>query len=139
VVARNQRPNEVDPVIVRVLTARVVPDRAARLNELLRGKLDDLRQQPGLVYAKLARRFAEDGDEEVILFEEWRSPSDLWAWTDGHLGRARLLPGTDLLVDELTITHYEALDVFPDDLELSVTLTDRPRDTRLGGSGGSLG
>jgi len=74
-------------VIVRVLTARVLPARAAHFNELFRAKLADLEGHPGLVYAKLARRFAENGDEEIVLFEEWRTPSDLWSWTDGTSAR----------------------------------------------------
>ena len=109
---------------MRVLTARVLPENAARINDLLRAKLADLQLQPGLVYAKLARRFTENGEEEVVLFEEWRTPSDLWAWSQGRLGSARLLPGTEALVHGLSITHYEALDVLPDDLDLSVTWTD---------------
>jgi quinol monooxygenase YgiN len=114
-----------DPtVIVRVLVARVLPQHAARFNDVLRAKLADLQTQPGLVYAKLARRFAEDGEEEVVLFEEWRTPSDLWAWSQGRLGQPRLLPGTEQMVHHLTISHYEALDVLPDDLNLTVTWTD---------------
>jgi heme-degrading monooxygenase HmoA len=120
-------------VIVRVLTARVPPQHAARLNELLRAKLADLHGQPGLVYAKLARRFADGGEQEVVLFEEWRSPSDLWAWTQGHLADARLLPGTEELLDGLTVTHYEALDVLPEELNLEVTW--REPDDRHAASG----
>src|SRR4051812_44154083 len=89
---------EVDWImIVRVLTARVQPENAARFNDLLRAKLADLQGQPGLVYAKLARRFAESGEEEVVLFEEWRTPSDLWTWSQGRLASPRLLPGTEEL------------------------------------------
>lgn len=117
-------------VIVRVLVARVLPQHAARINEVLRGKLADLQTQPGLVYAKLARRFTEDGEEEVVLFEEWRTPSDLWAWSQGRLGQPRLMPGTEQLVHHLSITHYEALDVLPDDLDLTVTWTDDGGDRR---------
>ncbi|MFN8620842.1 MAG: antibiotic biosynthesis monooxygenase family protein [Chloroflexota bacterium] len=126
-------------MIVRILTARVPPDHAARFNDLLRAKLVDLRDQPGLVYAKLARRFDDLGHEEVVLFEEWRSPSDLWAWTQGRLASARMLPGTEELVEGLVITHYEALDVIPDDLDLSVTWSDpTPHSERQtgGGAGG---
>jgi heme-degrading monooxygenase HmoA len=104
-------------VIVRVLTARVLPRHAARFNELLRGQLAELREQPGLVYVKLARRFDDGGDQEVVLFEEWRTPSDLWRWTRGRLGEPRLLPGTEELIDNLNITHYEALDLDPEELE----------------------
>src|SRR5918998_1436418 len=104
-------------MMVRVLTARVLPRHAARFNELLRGQLAELREQPGLVYVKLARRFDDTGDEEVVLFEEWQTPSDLWRWTRGRLGEPRLLPGTEELIDNLTITHYEALDLDPEELE----------------------
>ncbi len=111
-------------MIVRVLTARVLPKHAAQFNELLRAQLAELREQPGLVYVKLARRFDENGDQEVVLFEEWRTPSDLWTWTRGRLAQPRLLPGTEELIDNLTITHYEALDIDPSMLELTVTETD---------------
>ena len=98
-------------MIVRVLTARVSEQNAGEFNNLLRKQLDELRGQPGLVYAKLARRLGADRAEEVILFEEWRTPDDLWAWTGGHLNMPRLLPGTEKLSDQLTIAHYEALDL----------------------------
>lgn len=104
-------------MIVRVLTARVPPSNVGRFNELIRGELAELRQQPGLAYAKLARRLEVTGGEEVVLFEEWLTPADLWAWTGGRLTTPRLLPGTEELVDELSIAHYEALDMTPEDVE----------------------
>ena len=125
-------------MIVRVLTARVLPRHAARFNDLLRGQLAELREQPGLVYVKLARRFDEGGDQEVVLFEEWRTPSDLWRWTRGRLGQPRLLPGTEELIDNLTITHYEALDLEPEELERMLLGSDalsraiHPRDGEHG-------
>jgi hypothetical protein len=82
-----------------------------KFNQVLRGKLDVLHEQPGLVYAKLARRLSETGDEEVVLFEEWATPADLWQWTGGNLTEPRLLPELNMLIEELTITHYEALDM----------------------------
>ncbi|HSK53148.1 MAG TPA: antibiotic biosynthesis monooxygenase [Clostridia bacterium] len=97
-------------MIVRVLTARVPARNAGTFNELLRAELKELQTQPGLVYAKLARRLDENDDEEVVLFEEWRTPADVWAWTGGQLHVPRLLPGTEELVENLVITHYEALD-----------------------------
>ena len=112
-------------MIVRVLTARVSEQNAGEFNDLLRKQLDELRVQPGLAYAKLARRFSADRAEEVMLFEEWLTPDDLWAWTGGHLNVPRLLPGTEKLIDQLTIAHYEALDMNPDeDRGASVTLPD---------------
>ena len=64
-------------------------------------------------YAKLARRLDHTDAEEVVLFEEWRTPDDLWAWTGGRINVPRLLPGTEELIENLTISHYEALDVEP--------------------------
>lgn len=98
-------------MIVRVLTARVPSSHVAKFNQVLRSKLDVLHEQPGLVYAKLARRLNESGDEEVVLFEEWATPADLWNWTGGHLTEPKLLPEINTLIEALTITHYEALDM----------------------------
>ena len=123
----------IDCVIVRVLAARVSEQNAGEFNNLLRKQLDELRDQPGLVYAKLARRLSADGGEEVMLFEEWRTPDDLWAWTGGRLNVPRLLPGTEKLIDRLTIAHYEALDMGLDE-ELGATAVTLPDDISLSGS-----
>ena len=72
------------------------------------------------MYVKLARRLEPDGSEEVVLIEEWRTSPDLFAWTRGRLNVPRLLPGTEDLVQDLIITHYEALDVTPEDLSRRV-------------------
>lgn len=103
-------------MILRVLTARVSNANSGAFNELLRAQLAELRQQPGLLYVKLARRLEDDGSEEVVLVEEWRTSPDLFAWTRGRLTQPRLLPGTEALVDKLVITHYEALDLSASDL-----------------------
>lgn len=102
-------------MLVRILTARVLPHDAQRLNDLFRAKLDELQRQDGLVYAKLARRFLDDGAEEVVLFEEWRTPAALWAWSGDQPDVPRLLPGTEALLQDLRITHFEALDVLPEE------------------------
>ena len=122
----------IDGVIVRVLAARVSEPNAAEFNNLLRKQLDELRGQPGLVYAKLARRLGADGGEEVMLFEEWRTPDDLWAWTGGHLNVPRLLPGTEKLIDRLTIAHYEALDMDMDE-DVNVPGVTLPADVSVVG------
>jgi len=103
-------------MILRVLTARVPSPNIGQFNELLRAQLTELRTQPGLAYVKLARRLHEDSSEEVVLIEEWITPADLFAWTRGRLTTPRLLPGTEDLVQDLIITHYEALDVSPEEL-----------------------
>lgn len=99
-------------MIVRVLTASVDTRKAGQLNELLRRQLPILHAQEGLVYVKLARRI-EGTTEEVVLFEEWRDIHALYAWAGRDLSRPRLLPGTEDLVDDLIVTHYEALDLDP--------------------------
>jgi heme-degrading monooxygenase HmoA len=103
-------------MILRVLTARVPGQNIGQFNELLRAQLSELRTQPGLAYVKLARRLHEDSSEEVVLIEEWLTPADLFEWTRGMLTKPRLLPGTEDLVQDLIITHYEALDVSPEEL-----------------------
>jgi antibiotic biosynthesis monooxygenase (ABM) superfamily enzyme len=99
-------------MIVRVVTARVSTDRAGSFNALMRAQLPILREHPGLVYVKLARRI--EGDiEEVLLYEEWRDTASLYGWTGPEVTRPRLLPGAEEMVSHLTITHYEALDIDP--------------------------
>ena len=115
-------------MIVRVLTSRVPAEHVLRFNGLLRAQLDELRDQPGLVYAKLARRLDDNGGEEVVLFEEWETPNDVWTWTGGRLEQPRLLPGTEELVEDLVVTHYEALDRHPwDDIAVLDRSTGLPR------------
>ena len=113
-------------MILRVLTARVPDKNIGTFNDLLRAQLVELREQPGLVYVKLARRLEADGSEEVVLIEEWRTSPDLFAWTRGQITVPRLLPGTEELVQDLVITHYEALDVSPEDLSTRVLAGDVP-------------
>ena len=119
-------------MIVRVITARVSEQNSGAFNALLREQLDELRDQPGLVYAKLARRLSPDRAEEVMLFEEWRTPDDLWAWTGGRLNVPRLLPGTEKLIDQLTIAHYEALDMEVDE-EAETLAATLPEDVNVPG------
>ena len=97
-------------MIVRVLTATVHGSSSGRMHELMRQQLPILREQPGLVYVKLARRLI-GRDEEVVLFEEWRTAGAMYDWTGPDIERPRLLPGTEDLIQDLTITHYEALDI----------------------------
>jgi Antibiotic biosynthesis monooxygenase len=107
-------------MILRVLTARVPSQNIGQFNELLRAQLVELRDQPGLVYVKLARRLEDDQTEEVVLIEEWSTTTDLFEWTRGRLTAPRLLPGTEALVENLVITHYEALDLSAADLQRRV-------------------
>jgi antibiotic biosynthesis monooxygenase (ABM) superfamily enzyme len=96
-------------VIVRVLRARVHAARVSAFNAVFRRQAALLREQPGLIYVKLARRLLPDGGEEVVLFEEWQDASSLYAWVGPNLGEPRLVPGARELMQELVVAHYEAL------------------------------
>ena len=100
-------------MIVRLVVATVKAERAGAFNALMRTQLPSLRESPGLVYAKLARRIRGDS-EEVMLYEEWRDTASLYAWTGPELTRARLEPGAEELATSLSVVHYEALDIEPD-------------------------
>jgi hypothetical protein len=82
----------------------------AGFDTLIREQAKAMQAQPGLEYVKLARRIEADGGEEVILFEEWRDASSMYAWVGPNLSEPRLVEGARELVEELTVTHYEALD-----------------------------
>jgi len=97
-------------VIVRLLQARVRVGKVASFDALFREQVALIREQPGLEYVKLARRLRPDGGEDVILFEEWRDTTSLYAWAGQNLGEPRLVPGARELIEELVIAHYEALD-----------------------------
>lgn len=100
-------------MIVRVLTARVRDRNAAKFESILRQQLAKMREHEGLVYLKLARQ-VHHGYETVMLFEEWRDAEALHRWTGGALAVPRLLPGAEELVENVGVTHYEALDMDPD-------------------------
>jgi hypothetical protein len=96
-------------VIVRILRAKVKPDRVGAFNAVLRRQVALLREQPGLTYVNLARRLKPDGGQEAILFEEWQDAESLYAWVGPVLTEPRLVPGARQLMDELIVAHYECL------------------------------
>jgi heme-degrading monooxygenase HmoA len=96
-------------VIVRMLTVTVRPGRVGQFNVAMRRHLAILQDQPGLVYAKLARRLDGVGGEEVVLFEEWRDPDSVYAWAGDDLTRPRLLPAATEAAEEIRVVHYEGL------------------------------
>jgi heme-degrading monooxygenase HmoA len=100
-------------VIVRILTARVPSRNASTFEALLRAQLPLMREHDGLVYVKLARQ-VQAGYENVLLFEEWRDGRALHGWAGPSLHAPRLLPGAEALVEDVHVTHYEALDMDPD-------------------------
>ena len=97
-------------MIVRVLRARIRPGKVGAFNVIFRQQVPLLKDQPGLVYVKLARRLQPDGGEDVVLFEEWQDAASLYAWVGPNLMEPRLVPGAKELIDELVVAHYEALD-----------------------------
>lgn len=99
-------------MIVRLVTATVRTDRAGSFNALMRAQLPILKEHPGLVYVKLARRVQGD-IEEVLLYEEWQDTASLYGWTGDEVTRPRLVPGAEELLTDVTVSHYEALDVDP--------------------------
>jgi quinol monooxygenase YgiN len=104
-------------VIVRVLRARIRPGKVGAFNAIFRQQVPLLKEQPGLVYVKLARRLQPDGGEDVVLFEEWQDAAALYAWVGPNLMEPRLVPGAKELIDELVVAHYEALD--KDNIEIA--------------------
>lgn len=108
--AAGERLGKVTEVIVRVLRARIRPGKVGAFNAIFRQQVPLLKEQPGLVYVKLARRLQPDGGEDVVLFEEWQDAASLYAWVGANLMEPRLVPGAKELIDELVVAHYEALD-----------------------------
>src|SRR4029078_8315955 len=74
-----KRPRSTDQVIVRVRRARVSAPRVGAFNSVFRRQVALLRDQPGLIYVKLARRLQADGGEEAVLFEEWQGGGSLYS------------------------------------------------------------
>ena len=126
-------------MIVRLLRIRVRPSKVGAFNAVFRAQVALLREQPGLVYVKLARRLQADGAEEVVLFEEWRDAASLYEWVGADLTEPRLVPGSRELVEEIVVAHYEALDKDTD--EAASTLThahptdEHPTDEHPQGEG----
>jgi heme-degrading monooxygenase HmoA len=114
-------------VIVRVLRARIRPGKVGAFNAVFRQQVPLLKEQPGLVYVKLARRLQPDGGEDVVLFEEWADAASLYAWVGPNLMEPRLVQGAKELIDELVVAHYEALDKDNDDIaSLGSTASGEP-------------
>jgi heme-degrading monooxygenase HmoA len=97
-------------MIVRVLTVTVRPGKVGVFNVLFRRQLTLLREQPGLLYVKLARRLDPLGGEEAVLFEEWQDAASLYTWVGSNLAEPRLIDGIRELSDGVSVAHYEALD-----------------------------
>lgn len=99
-----------NPVIVRVLRARVRARNVSAFDALFRRQVVLIRAQPGLEYVKLARQIQPDGGEEVVLFEEWLTAAAMYAFVGPNLTEPRLVDGARDLIDDLVVGHYEALD-----------------------------
>ena len=100
---------------------RVKPSRVGAFNAIFRAQVPLLKQQPGLLYVKLARRLQSDGGEEVVLFEEWEDAASLYAWAGADLTEPRLVQGAKDLTDDIFVAHYEALDKQTDEAAAQLT------------------
>ena len=120
-------------MIVRVLRARIRRGKVGAFNAMFRQQVPLLKEQPGLVYVKLARRLQPDGGEDVVLFEEWQDAAALYAWVGPNLMEPRLVPGAKELIDELVVAHYEALD--KDNLEVAIESASSGEPFEAGGAG----
>ena len=103
--------------------------RVGPFNALFRRQVTLLREQPGLLYVKLARRLQPDGGEEAVLFEEWQDAASLYAWVGPNLTEPRLVPGIRELVEDIHVAHYEVLAEDPDTPPVA-------REGSAGGGGG---
>jgi hypothetical protein len=83
--------------------------KVGAFNAVFRRLVALLRDQPGLLYVKLARRLQADGGEEAVLFEEWQDAASLYSWVGPNLLEPRLVPGARELIDDIVVAHYEAL------------------------------
>jgi len=104
------RSSEPPFVIVRVLRVKVKARNIAAFDALFRTQVELMRTQPGLEYVKLARQIQPDGGEEVVLFEDWLTAAHLYAWVGPNLTEPRLVDGARRLIEEVVVSHYEALD-----------------------------
>ena len=120
-------------MIVRVLRARIRPGKVGAFNVVFRQQVPLLKEQPGLLYVKLARRLQPDGGEDVVLFEEWQDAASLYAWVGPNLMEPRLVPGARELIDELVVAHYEALDKDNPDAAIESATSGEPFEA--GGAG----
>lgn len=99
-------------------------NKVGPFNALFRAQVPLLKEQPGLVYVKLARRLHGDGSEEVVLFEEWQDSTSLYTWVGADLTEPRLVPGVRELAEDISVTHYEALDRDTDEAAQRTTHAD---------------
>ena len=111
--ARPGPPGTLRSMIVRLVTATVRTDRAGSFNALMRAAVPILREHPGLVYVKLARRDRgrRRGGAALRGVAEYRRAlrvdrAEIW--------RSReFIPGAEELVTDVPGVHYEALDIDP--------------------------
>lgn len=122
-------------MIVRVLRARIRPGKVGAFNAIFRQQVPLLKEQPGVVYVKLARRLQPDGGEDVVLFEEWQDAASLYAWVGPNLMEPRLVPGSRELIDELVVAHYEALDKDNHDVVPAIGSATSGEPFEAGGAG----
>ena len=98
-------------MIVRILRARVLPDRAYRFRERALAKLADVRKVDGLIDAQLITQ-AGSADHEFVFITRWPTMESLYAWAGGKdlLAKPIYFSGLDDDIVAFDIQHYVDLE-----------------------------
>ncbi len=98
-------------MIIRLVRARIASGRSPDVHALLREHgLPAVIGAPGAVDVYAARR-DEGGSEIVVIVTVWRDWTSLTAALGDDPTTPYLLTGESGLVDEVTVEHFEALDL----------------------------
>ena len=94
-------------MIVRILRARVLPERAYRFREKALQKLADVRKVEGLIDAQLVTQ-AGPADHEFVFITRWPSMEPLYAWAGDKDLLARPVYFSDIedFLVAFDIQHY---------------------------------
>jgi heme-degrading monooxygenase HmoA len=99
-------------MVIRILRARVKPDRVPEFWERALTKVAAARRVPGIIDVHLGNQ-AEGSGHQFVFISRWQSIEALYAWAGGHdlLARPIFFQGLEDALLEVDIQHY--LDVEP--------------------------
>jgi len=102
-----------DPMIIRVLSVQIEPDRGADFHEFIRERgLPRIQAHPGLLSAHVGRR-TEGPDELAIVVTVWRDWEALTEALGPDPSQPYLLTTSSGLVTSASVEHFEAIDLPP--------------------------
>ena len=103
-------------MVIRILRARVKPERVPEFRERALAKMADARRAPGVIDVHLGNQ-AEGSGHQFVFISRWASIDALYTWAGGHdlLARPIYFEGLEDALLEFEIQHY--LDVEPSDLD----------------------